>query len=143
MTHLEVNQARLTGSVINNGTVRLTNGALLQASGASSFVNNGILDLIGGAASLPPNFTNGSNGTVVSAGDVRVQGIARTGNALVLTIKSYSGHTYQLQRAAAVGGPYVNVDATQAGSTGSVLTFTHQETAGTTQGFYRVVVSSP
>ena len=68
----------LSGAVVNNGTIRLTSGATLNAGGATSFVNNGVLDLIAaGAYTLPANFTNGPNGVVLLPSLVRTTSITR------------------------------------------------------------------
>ena len=102
----------LSGAVTNNGTLRLTGGAVLNAAGATSFVNNGILDLMTADASstLPANFVNGTTGVVLTASLVRVKTATRTLNAdgmtstVNVTIDGYTGHTYTLQRASGLDG---------------------------------------
>ena len=52
----------VTGSVTNNGLLRLTGGAAIAVTGP--FVNNGVLDLIDGSQTLPAGFVN--NGIVLT-----------------------------------------------------------------------------
>lgn len=131
----------LGGAVTNNGTIRMTGGAVLDASSASSFVNNGVLDLINGSAKLPSNFTNGTSGMVLTADSVRVKSVSKTGTGVTVLIDSLSGHGYQLQRASTlVNSSYTNVSAVQNGTTGTTLTFTDPAPpAG--QGFYRIIIN--
>ena len=49
---------------MNNGTARLTSGAVLSATG--EFVNNGLLDLLTPGDGSPPNLVN--NGIVIDSG---------------------------------------------------------------------------
>ena len=131
----------LNGPVTNNGTIRLTGGAILDAGNVPSFVNNGVLDLISGSVNLPFNFQNGSNGTVLTKDSVRVKTTARTATSFTLTVDSYSGHAYQLQRGTSPdGSSFANVGAVQNGSTGTTLTFTDASPAAD-RGFYRVVLT--
>ncbi len=140
----------ITGAITNNGTLRFTGGAVLNAGGTTSFVNNGVLDLItaGAATTLGSNFSNGANGIVLTAGSVKVKSAAKTGSTVTVLIDSYNGHTYSLQRSSglstdsfqpvpAAGGGFV---PPQAGSTGTALTFTDTASpAG--EAFYRVVLN--
>jgi hypothetical protein len=132
----------LTGTVINSGTMRLTGGALLSAT-TSAFINgnNGVLDIMTGSQTLPANFTN--NGTVIDSRAVKVRQTSVSGGDVTITIQSYSGHNYQLQRADALGTPtaWIPIGSAQAGNDG-VLIFT--DAGGVTGGtgrFYRIVVS--
>ncbi|HEX2748779.1 MAG TPA: autotransporter-associated beta strand repeat-containing protein [Verrucomicrobiales bacterium] len=129
----------LTGAIVNNGTLRISSGATLNAAGAASFVNNGILDLITGTATLPPGFTNGPGGIVLNSGSINVKTVSRTGGSITLTVDSHTGHTYQLQSSASLQGAFSPVGATQTGTTGTALTFT-TDTAGALRGFYRVAI---
>jgi autotransporter-associated beta strand protein len=125
----------VSGGVTNNGTFKISGAPALTLTG--SFINNGILDLINGSSTLPPNFVN--NGTVINAGTVQVQQVGMTGTSFNLFILSYSEHTYQLQRSASLTNPaWTNVGSAQTG-TGSTLTFTDPAAAGT-QGFYQIEV---
>ncbi len=146
------------GGVVNNGTVRLTHGAVLavngdtlsasngkvaarQARGAASvpaFINNGTLDIISGGISAPEGFTN--NGVVIDSRVVAAKSVSLVGGALTLTVDGYTGHTYQLQRSDSLaGGAFTNLGASQTGATGSVLTF-QDASPSSAQGFYRVQV---
>lgn len=129
----------LTG-VINNGTLRVKDGATLNTSEAANFVNNGILDLISGTATLPPNFTNGPDGIVLTRESVSVKSMALSAAAATLTIDSYTGHTYQLQHSATLNEGFTNTGAPQTGATGTTLTFTAQEDPAAPRGFYRIAV---
>ncbi|MBS0659567.1 MAG: autotransporter-associated beta strand repeat-containing protein [Verrucomicrobia bacterium] len=137
----------LTGAVTNTGTMRFTNGAVLNAAGATSFVNDGILDLMtaGPGSTLPANFVNGPNGVVLTASLVRVTSAVKTGNSLSLTIDGYAGHTYTLQRSSGLGSDtFVDVATipVQAGTgltTGVPLTFTDPDATGSA-AYYRIVV---
>ncbi len=136
------NTLNVTAPIVNNGTIRIAHGGKLAASTASSFTNNGILDLLGGTATLPPNFTNGPNGIVVDASTLNVKTIARANNVISLLMDSYSSHTYQLQRSTTLNGDFVNVGAAQNGSTGSVLSFSYDDVTAP-RGFYRIMVDLP
>ena len=133
----------ITGDVVNNGTMRLTGGTTLNATG--NFINNGVLDLLTGAGGLPANFYN--NGIVIDSSAVKLQDFSKNGNAFTMTINSYSGHNYQLQRSSALGSPtlWQNVGLPQAGITQSngtptVLTFTDSNATGQSW-YYRIQIS--
>ncbi len=130
-----------SGSVVNNGTIRFTGGAIFDASAATSFTNNGVLDFLTGNVKLPSNFMNGANGTVLMSDLVKVKSVANSGSAVTITIDSYGGHTYQLQRGASPSATsFANLGSAQNGSTGTTLTFTDSSPlAG--QGFYRVTLT--
>ena len=102
-----------------------------------TFVNNGRLDLLTGAQTLPANFIN--NGMVLLATNIVVSSAAQSGGTFTLTIQGYDGHTYQLQRSATMkGASWQNIGPAQDG-VDAVLTFT--DTAGGNQNFYRILVS--
>lgn len=124
----------ITGNITNNGAMQFLNGSGLVVTG--TFVNNGLLDLLTGAQNLPENFIN--HGTVLLAGNLRVTSFTKSGGTMTLAIFGYDGHTYQLQRSAALApANWQNVGPSQDG-TGAPLTFT--DTAGGSQNFYRVAV---
>jgi autotransporter-associated beta strand protein len=127
----------VSGSITNNGIFKISGTPMLSLTG--HFINNGVLDLINGPSSLPPNFVN--NGTVLTAGNELVQQANLSGTTFSLTVKSYVEHTYQLQRASSLTVPnWTNIGAAQAG-TGSALVFSDSGGATGSQGFYRVMVS--
>ena len=129
----------LTGSVLNNGTIRVTGGAVLDASMVSNFTNNGTLDLIDGSAKLPAGPNTGS-GVILTKDLLRIKTTTRTSTAITLTVDGYTGHNYQLQRGTSPDGTsFVNLGSAQAGSTGTTLTFTDPSPASD-RGFYRVVL---
>ncbi|MHA3775169.1 autotransporter-associated beta strand repeat-containing protein [Verrucomicrobiota bacterium sgz303538] len=133
----------VTGDVVNDGTMRFTGGASLGANGA--FVNNGVLDLLTGAQSLPANFEN--NGVVIDSSAVTMKDYHLNGNAFTITVESYSGHSYKLQRTntLSAGSTWQDVGAMQAGvsqadGTPTVLSFTDLNASGA-NCFYRVQIT--
>lgn len=127
------------GSVTNNGTFILRGGA--QITTGSGFVNNGTLDLTT-AGATPDNLTN--NGTIITSAVVATKSAAKTGTTVTLTIDSYTGHSYQLQKSETSpdGSAFtINVGTPQQGSTGNVLTFTDPG-ATAAKSFYRITVDS-
>jgi autotransporter-associated beta strand protein len=88
----------VSGMVTNNGIFKISGTPSLALTG--SFINNGVLDLINGAQTLPVHFIN--NGTVLDASSVHVQHLAMSGSNFTLTVQGYAQHTYQLQRTASI-----------------------------------------
>jgi hypothetical protein len=125
----------VTGNVTNNGTIRLTGGAALNVTG--TFVNNGVLDLMTAAQTLPAALIN--NGVVLDASAVRTKSALRAGTSFTVTIQGYTGHSYQLERAATLAGPWTPIGSAQAGAN-SVLTFTDSKSTGE-RLFYHVKVA--
>lgn len=131
----------VTGAVVNNGTIRFTDGSTFNASAASSFTNNGVLDYITGNVQLPSNFTNGANGVVLTPSLVKIKSVTHASTAVTITIDGYTGHTYQLQRGSSpTAVAFANLNSAQNGTTGTTLTFTDASPASG-QGFYRVVLN--
>ena len=127
----------VNGGLTNNGLFILSNGA--QIAGVTGFINNGTLDLITAGAFNPPNFTN--NGTIINSSAVKTKSVSRAGNNFSVTIDSYTGHTYQLQKSASpVGNTFSNTGSSQQGTTGTVLTLT-DSSATASPSFYRIIVS--
>lgn len=130
----------LTGNVTNNGTMGAYSGSTIVATG--SFVNNGILDLLTSPQTvLPPGFVN--NGTVIDSSNVAIQSVSSTATTFTVTIRSFTGHSYQLQRTAFLDPASVswqNVGNARIGNTGEVFIFTDNNATGS-QMFYRVLVS--
>lgn len=127
------------GSVTNNGTLILRGGAQLNAM--TGVVNNSVLDLMT-AGATPSNLTN--NGTIVTAAAIKTRSVAKAGNTVTVTIDSFTGHTYQLQKSITTpaGNSFTtNVGSAQQGSTGNVLTFTDPGAPGT-RAYYRIAVDS-
>lgn len=134
----------VTGEVINNGLIRLTGGATLNAPGL--FTNNGTLDLLTAGGALPPNLVN--NGLVIDSRALKLLSASRTAaGVFTATVASYSGHAYLLQRADDLTAspnwqPVGSVQAgvTQANNLPTTLTFTDPGATGG-KGFYRVLVT--
>ncbi|HJT81486.1 MAG TPA: autotransporter-associated beta strand repeat-containing protein [Chthoniobacterales bacterium] len=136
-----VNGGTLTvnGAVTNNGTFILRSGA--QITTGSGFVNNGTLDLTT-AGATPANLTN--NGTIIDAAVVKTKSAAKASTTVTLTIDSFTGHSYRLQKSTTTpdGSAFTtNVGSPQQGSTGNVLTFTDPG-ANEIRAFYRIAVDS-
>jgi hypothetical protein len=130
-----------TGAVTINGTMRAINGSILEAYGP--VVNNGTIDIInGGVTNFHSGFTN--NGTVLDAKSVRISQASKSALDFVIRIPSVVGHTYQLQYTTSLTpANWTNTGASQAGTTGGVLTFTDPGGATNSQRFYRVDVTAP
>jgi hypothetical protein len=128
----------ISGTSVNNGTLRLYGGAQLQAGG--SFTNNGTLDIMTWDGTLPVGFVN--NGTLLDKSAVKISSIDHSGNDVVISMQGYAGHNYQLQQA--IGGSlstgWSDVGAAQSGS-GSPMTFSIQNALSQPNGFYRVRVA--
>ena len=128
-----------SGIVTNNGIMRFTGGASLLATNAT-FVNNGVLDIITGLQSLPPNFIN--SGTVLTPQQVNISQVALSGGSIQVNIQGYSGHYYQLQSCSSLGsGPNWNNVGVQQAGTGVLLTFTNAVAISNSTTFYRVSVT--
>jgi autotransporter-associated beta strand protein len=126
----------IQGDVVNDGTMRLTGGAAIQCAG--TFVNNGVLDLLTGAQGLPAKLEN--NGVVIDSTSLRSVKVGRSGQTTTVTVHSYSGHNYQLQRSNSLISPdWGNVGALVAG-TGGVIALSDTASSGA-QLFYRIAVS--
>jgi autotransporter-associated beta strand protein len=127
----------ITGILTNNGTLRLLDGTALAVS--RQFTNNGILDIITGSQSLPANFVN--HGVVLNSSVVQTADYSFANGVMQLSIQSYIGHNYQLQRSNTLSPPdWVNLGSSQPG-TGSILTFTDSTGLTANQGYYRIVVA--
>jgi fibronectin-binding autotransporter adhesin len=130
---------QVNGGITNNGTMFVYSGSTLVAGGP--FVNNGVLDILGSPQTvLPSGFVN--NGTVIDSTSVAAQKISKTGNIVSITLASFSGHSYQLQRSPSLEPAKINwqnVGNAQWGNTGRTLTLTDPN-AGGPQMFYRVQI---
>jgi fibronectin-binding autotransporter adhesin len=125
-----------TGSITNNGTMILLDGANLVAGG--SFINNGFLDLLTSPGTiLPPGFVN--NGTVIFPGEVKVRSVSKSGTLFSLSVQSFSGHNYQLQRNSTLGDSNWQDVGTPAAGTGADITLIDSTAAP--QQFYRIQVA--
>jgi autotransporter-associated beta strand protein len=126
----------VNGEVVNNGVMRFTGGSALVASGG--FINNGTLDLLTAGGGLPPNLEN--NGLVVDSSSLRMVAAAKSGNTVTLSVMTYAGHVYQMQRADSLLAPnWGNVGPARAGND-AVQAFIDAAATGS-GGFYRVAVT--
>jgi autotransporter-associated beta strand protein/adhesin HecA-like repeat protein len=124
------------GNVVNNGTFRITNGTDFELNG--SFTNAGLLDLL--TADVPSATLQSivNEGVILDSSNVKVASASRL-NGFTVTIQSYTGHNYRLQRSTTMNGAWTDVGAAQAGN-GAVLTF-NDPAAGGGAAFYRVSVT--
>jgi fibronectin-binding autotransporter adhesin len=132
------------GGLMNNGVVRVTGGATLAVAGGS-FTNNGVLDLITGSFSAS-HFIN--NGIVYDSTAVRATSIVHrgVGQPVTITIEAHPGHTYRLEKTAALTTPFdvapnVPVQTVPENTNPSApVALTFNDIANGEQGFYRVAV---
>jgi autotransporter-associated beta strand protein len=129
-----------SGSFLNNGTLTIDGGSDLvvdmPGDGSGSFINNGLLDIMDSPHTvLPSGYVN--NGTILTSALVKVQSFSKSGNDFSVTIQTYSGHSYQLQKSTNLS-TWQNVGTTQAG-TGSAIVLTDTNSAGVGL-FYQVGV---
>jgi autotransporter-associated beta strand protein len=131
----------INGNFENDGTLTVTgSGSLvtnLPTDGSGSFVNNGLLDIMDSpTTALPAGYVN--NGTILTSALVTVKQFSKSGGTFTVSIQSYTGHTYQLQKSTDLQ-TWQNVGSAQAGTTGSpvVLTDTNASAAGS---FYQIAV---
>ena len=124
------------GSVTNNGTLRFIGGAAMNVAGG--FVNNGVLDIMTGAQTLPAGFVN--NGTLLDATRIRTASGTKSGVNFTLTLQGYGGHSYLLQRVDALGDVWTNIGTAQPGA-GGVLNLNDLGGAVGEQRYYRVLVA--
>jgi hypothetical protein len=102
-----------------------------------------VLDFTTGTAPVAGSWSN--QGTYVKGTGLQVSGaqsaVAGGKVEITVTMQSYPGHYYQLQRTDLLGPVnWVDVGSPQAG-TGGVLSFTDPAGITGNQGYYRVVVS--
>jgi len=126
-----------TGTVINNGTLRLVGNAAIPAN--VTLINHGVLDVMTWQGTLPAGFTN--NGTVLDRSAVAVKSIWIENTDLKLVIQSYKGHNYQLQaRQDLSSGNWSNVGSPLSGAD-APITLVHVGGGTHPKGFYRVQVN--
>jgi hypothetical protein len=127
---------RVTNSIVNNGTLRLTGAATLTAG---SLTNNGLLDIMAWNGTLPAGFVN--NGVVLDYSLVRVGSATISGTNFVVTIQGYTGHNYQLQYRDDLAGDTWHDSGTAVAGGGASIILTHPGGATAQRRFYRVAVS--
>jgi hypothetical protein len=129
----------VTGSVTNQGTLRLPGDAQLTVGG--QFVNNGVLDIMTWSGTLPPNFVN--NGVVLDHSAIKIESCAIQGQTFSVKLEGYEGHAYQLLYSSNLASSsWTNVGPPRQGNQAS-LVFTNDMAGGQGRGFYRVAVDPP
>jgi len=125
-----------TGNLTNAGTLRLVGDATLGFSG--KFINNGVLDVMTWNGTLPADFVN--SGIVFDRSAVKISSCSMEGNALLITIHGYSGHSYQLQSSLNLqDGSWQNSGAPVPGNN-EPITITVPDVAKASRSFFRFVV---
>ena len=129
-----------SGSFVNNGTIMVDGGSVLvvnmPSDGSGSFANNKLLDIMDSPQSaLPAGYVN--NGIILTSSLVAVTSVNLSGGTFSVTLQSYAGHTYQLEKSSNLSG-WQNVGSSQAG-TGSPLVLT-DSSATSSSMFYKVGV---
>ena len=130
--------AKLTihGDVVNHGTLRVNSGTDFELTG--SLTNTGLLDLL--TADVSPEVLAAivNEGVVLDSSKVKIASASLT-NGFTVTIESYAGHNYRLQRSTSLTGANWNdIGPPQAGN-GSVLTFNDPTTLDSAV-FYRIFI---
>ncbi|MEK7949834.1 autotransporter-associated beta strand repeat-containing protein [Luteolibacter soli] len=124
------------GDVVNHGTFRVTSGTDLELTG--SLTNTGLLDLLTADVSSEVLASIVNEGVVLDSSKVKIASASLT-NGFTVTIQSYAGHNYRLQRSASLtAASWSDVGTPQAGN-GSVLTF-NDPAAANNAGFYRIFI---
>jgi autotransporter-associated beta strand protein len=131
----------VNGNFENDGTLTVDgSGSMvinLPTDGSGSFVNNGLLDIMDSpSTALPAGYIN--NGTILTSALVTVKQFTKSGTTFSVSIQSYTGHTYQLEKSTNLG-TWQNVGSAQAGATGSTLTLT-DSAASATGTVYKIIV---
>jgi autotransporter-associated beta strand protein len=131
----------INGNFENDGTLTVTgSGSLvtnLPTDGSGSFVNNGLLDIMDSpTTSLPAGYVN--NGTILTSALITVKQFSKSGATFSVSIQSYNGHTYQLQKSTDLK-TWTNIGAAQTGTTGMTLTLS-DTAASATGAIYQIAV---
>jgi fibronectin-binding autotransporter adhesin len=130
-----------SGNITNNGLIQFTGGAAFFATG--TLANYGTIDLLTASTGLPAGVVNYGNGATYDSSARQIATISSGTGGVTLTIRSYSGHNYQLQNSPSLtSSSWQNLGVAQAGSTGSVLTFSDSSSSAANPAeFYRIVVT--
>lgn len=148
LVKLEAGTLSAKAGLINNGVIRMAQGAALAVSGGP-LTNNGVLDVMTGSFTAANGFTN--NGVVYDSSVIQAKSISYggAGNPVSITIAGYPGHNYRLLKSAALtaafspaGLPDQSVGENTASNPApppTVLTFIDANPTGG-KGFYRIVV---
>ena len=140
MVTLNSSPLTVQGSATNNGTLRATGQTRLLVSG--TFLNNGVLDVLSAPGALPASLVNGPNGVVIDSTDLQVMDAAKSDQTFTITIHTFAGYGYQLQKSSSLLNPtWQNVAGQFRNGNGSDWTFTDANSIGG-QLFYRVLVTT-
>jgi len=135
------NRLRIVGNLDNYGLVRVSNGTGITVTGTLANYAGGVFDASTAGSADAGSLVN--QGTYIGAGEAQVRNIQTLvpGSAnLVITMQTFAGHNYQLQRSNSLAPPqWVNVGAPVAG-TGAVVNFSDGNAMTGSQVYYRVVV---
>jgi autotransporter-associated beta strand protein len=108
----------VNGAITNGGLFVFKNGG--HIAGATSFINNGVIDVSTSSGfTPPPGFVN--NGVIIDSTVIKIRAALKAGATMTVTINSYTGHTYQLQKTATLMDDFENVGDPQQGNTGTLL----------------------
>lgn len=128
---------RVTNSLVNRGTLRLTGNASLWVGG--SFTNTGVLDALTWNGTLPPGLVN--TGTILDRSLIKITAFQINGTNFQVTVQGYTGHNFQLQYCDnPATGAWQNLGASIPG-TGAPINLGHPGGAASQQRFYRVAVN--
>lgn len=127
------------GSLVNNGTLRLADPAILDISG--QFTNNGVLDLIHWTGTLPAGFVN--HGIILDRSSLKVLSSSKAASTFQLTVTGYAGHQYQLKTALDLSGTWVDSGApvTGTGTPAAPQQISLSAPASEAKRFYRVEIT--
>ena len=121
-------------------TIRFTGSSTLQVGG--TFTNNGVIDFLGYSGSIPANIINGPGGVIVDSSSLRITQAMKSGAAFQVTMPTYPGHTYQLQRSATPGGTWQDVAGQSKAGDGTIWT-SADSTPFSPGSFLRIRVTTP
>jgi autotransporter-associated beta strand protein len=125
-----------TGTIVNDGTLRLVGNATLPAG--ITLTNNGTLDVMTWQGTLPAGVVN--NGVVLDRSAIAIKQFVVQGPDVKVSIRGYSGHTYQLQaRDSLDAGSWSNVSPPVSGADADI-DFTRAGDVGNAKRFYRIAV---
>jgi autotransporter-associated beta strand protein len=128
-----------TGNLTNAGTIVVTSGAGFQVGG--TLTNSGTVDLLTSSSILPSTVIEQGGGTAFDSRSLKVSAVTLANGSASVSLPSYTGHTFQLQRSASLSlASWQNVGNPQVGATGTALTFPDASPAAN-QEFYRVLAT--
>lgn len=126
----------VTGSIVNNGVLRIAGDTSFNAVG--SLTNNGVLDLLTSASALPPNFVN--NGVVIENSQRVITSAVKNGAEFACSCMGYAGHSYQLQFSDTLNGDWFNIGAPVVGQ-GQLINWSVVNGGSGDRRFFRVLVT--